>query len=77
MKTISLAEAKTHLSELLDRVQAGEEVLVTRHGRPVARIQGAKRRSAPFRSLADFRAGLKPSRVSSAALLRQLRDASR
>lgn len=74
MKTISLADAKTHLSEVLDRVQAGEEVLVTRRGRPVARIQGVKRASAPFRSLAAFRAGLKPSRVSSARVLRELRD---
>jgi prevent-host-death family protein len=37
-QTIGLFEAKTHLSELIARVEAGEEVVLTRHNRPVARI---------------------------------------
>jgi prevent-host-death family protein len=37
-QTISAFEAKTRLGRLLDRVQAGEELLITRHGRPVARL---------------------------------------
>jgi prevent-host-death family protein len=31
-------EAKTHLSQLLDRVERGEELTITRHGRPIARL---------------------------------------
>ena len=31
-------EAKTHLSALLDRVARGEEIVITKHGRPVARL---------------------------------------
>ena len=31
-------EAKTHLSALLERVARGEEIVITRHGRPVARL---------------------------------------
>ena len=38
METVSVYDAKTHLSGLLDRVEAGEEVLITRNGRPVARL---------------------------------------
>jgi prevent-host-death family protein len=38
MSPIGAFEAKTHLSELLDRVEAGEELVITRHGRPVARL---------------------------------------
>lgn len=38
MKTVTVYEAKTHLSALLTAVEAGEEVIVTRHGRPIARI---------------------------------------
>lgn len=34
-------EAKTHLSSLLDRVAGGEEIVITRHGKPVARLIGA------------------------------------
>ncbi len=35
----SVAEAKTHLSELIDRALAGEEVVITRHGRPVVTLK--------------------------------------
>ena len=38
MKTISIADAKNRLSELIVRVEAGEEFAVTRHGKPVARL---------------------------------------
>lgn len=38
MITVGAFEAKTKFSELLDRVAGGEEVVVTRHGRTVARI---------------------------------------
>lgn len=38
MRTIGVAELKASLSETLARVKAGEEILVTEHGRPVARI---------------------------------------
>lgn len=31
-------EAKTHLPQLLDRVEHGETIVITRHGRPVARL---------------------------------------
>lgn len=36
--TIGLFEAKTHLSELIARVEQGEQVLITRHNKPVARL---------------------------------------
>jgi prevent-host-death family protein len=38
MSTISVSEARAALPELLDRVVAGEEITVTRHGQPVAVI---------------------------------------
>jgi prevent-host-death family protein len=37
-KSVGVHEAKTHLSRLLDAVAAGEEVLITRRGRPAARL---------------------------------------
>ena len=36
--TVIVHEAKTHLSKLLERVEAGEEVIIARAGRPVARL---------------------------------------
>jgi prevent-host-death family protein len=38
MRTIGAFEAKNRLSELLQTVENGEEVTITRHGRPVARL---------------------------------------
>ncbi len=35
---VNVHEAKTHLSRLLDRVAAGEEVIIGKAGRPVARL---------------------------------------
>lgn len=43
MITVGAFEAKTHLSTLLDRVAEGEEVVITKHGKPVARLVSAAR----------------------------------
>jgi prevent-host-death family protein len=40
MKTLKLHEAKAHLSELVDAVIKGEEIIISRHGKPVARLTG-------------------------------------
>jgi prevent-host-death family protein len=37
-KPVNMHEAKTHLSRLIERVEAGEEITLARAGRPVARI---------------------------------------
>jgi prevent-host-death family protein len=38
MTSVNVHEAKTHLSRLLARVEAGEDILIARRGRPIARI---------------------------------------
>ena len=38
MHAMSVAEAKAHLSELLSQVESGDEVVITRRGRPIARL---------------------------------------
>ena len=38
MKTLNIHEAKTHLSRLVERVMAGEEIVIARAGLPVARL---------------------------------------
>lgn len=45
MATVSAFEAKTRFGELLDRVAKGEEIVITRHDKPVARLipEGAQR----------------------------------
>ena len=50
--TIGLFEAKTHLSELVARAEAGEEVIITRHNKPVAKLVPVDR---PKRAVASRR----------------------
>ena len=38
MKTVNVHEAKTHLSRLLERVHAGEEIVIAKGGEPYARL---------------------------------------
>jgi prevent-host-death family protein len=79
MLTVNLAHAKAHLSELLDKVEAGEEVVITRRGEPVAHIRPAVPPKKPLslEKLAAFRARMPPWRKSSARLLREARDDER
>lgn len=43
MVTVNLAQAKARLSELPDKVEAGQEVIITRHGKAVAHLSAAVR----------------------------------
>ena len=76
MVTVNLAQAKAHLSELLDKVEAGEEVVITRRGRAVAHILPAVQKKKPLRlkELAEFRSAMPSLRRPSAELLRELRE---
>jgi prevent-host-death family protein len=38
MRHVQSSEAKTHFSDLLDEVERGETIVITRHGRPIARL---------------------------------------
>ena len=46
-RSVNVHEAKTHLSRLIERVEAGEEIVLARAGRPVARIVPFKARTEP------------------------------
>lgn len=48
MSDISLADAKAHLSDLVERAMRGEEVRITRRGKPVARLVGIDREPKPI-----------------------------
>lgn len=55
MNSVGLFEAKTHLSEYVARAQAGEEVIITRHNKPVAKIVPLNAPvAAPARSIPRF-----------------------
>ena len=74
MSTISVADAKAHLSELLDRVEAGEEVVITRRGKAIARLSSVVLAREPLVSLADLRSSLPRVTKRSADVVCKLRD---
>lgn len=45
--TVNIHEAKTHLSRLVERVEAGDQVVIARAGRPVARLIPFRARTKP------------------------------
>jgi len=62
--TVGAYEAKTHLSKLLDKVEAGEEITITKHGAPVAKLVpvkkevSAEQRVAAIERIQQLAAGL-------------------
>lgn len=56
MRRAGIREARQNLSELIDQVKKGQEVLITDRGKPVARLVPAKpMASKPFPDLSAFR----------------------
>lgn len=77
MSSYSVADAKNHLPRLIDKALAGEEVVITRHGKPVVELRvpvAAPGRMDPvsYNALRARRDARKPSPVSSVELLRQM-----
>jgi prevent-host-death family protein len=79
MKTVNLAEAKAHLSELVDSAEAGETVQILRRGKPVARLVPPERPRKPIDLAALRRLTEKmPFQEQSAGeFIRELRDSDR
>jgi antitoxin (DNA-binding transcriptional repressor) of toxin-antitoxin stability system len=79
MRTVGLAQAKAELSALLDAVEAGDEVVITRRGTPVARLV---REQAPTPASAQawcerlrrFHQGQPVHPTTAVELVRELRD---
>lgn len=73
MKTSTVAQTKAHLSALLARIAKGEEVVITRRGRPMARIVPIEPTSTRFdlAALRDYLAARPPRPGPSVAELRQ------
>lgn len=79
MDAVSLADAKAHLSELVDRVEAGDSIDITRRGKPVARLTAVARprRRIDAAWLASVTATMPAQSQSAADLVRSMRDSDR
>ncbi len=78
MFSVNLAQAKARLSEILDKVEAGQDVVITRRGKAVAQVSAISRpkKPVPLENLAIFRDRISPQNRPSAEILREMRDKS-
>ncbi len=79
MSEHSVAQAKAHLSELIDRALAGQGVVITRHGRPLVELHPVQPVPRPVTDadldwLAKRRMGRVNPSCDAAELVRQMRD---
>lgn len=72
IKTVGAYEAKTHLPALLDSVESGEKIVITRHGIPVAILMPYQEKSdsidSTINALLEFRKGKHLGEVTIAEL---------
>lgn len=79
MSTHSVAQARNHLSELIDRALGGEGIVITRHGRPVVELRPVAQAMAPVSAsdldwLAERRVGRTVAGSDAGKLVSSLRD---
>lgn len=76
MQCVNVREARERISQLLDAVARGEDVIICRHGKPAAKLvrTGAH---APFPDRSEFRASIPASQSSTVEVIRALRDEER
>lgn len=77
MQRINVREARQHIGRLLDAVSAGEEVIITRRGKPVAKLlqfQEQRQEDAFFPRRREFRESIPEGLRSSTEEIRTIRD---
>jgi prevent-host-death family protein len=79
MDSVNLADAKARLSELVDRAEAGEDVCITRRGKPVVRITRLDQPKKPIdvAALRALVASMPMSTQPAGEFIRRMRDEAR
>lgn len=79
MRRVSVAEAKAHLSALLDAVERGEELEITRRGKPIAKVSPLPppRKPLDLEAIRQHLASLPCQVEDSETAIRRLRDDAR
>jgi prevent-host-death family protein len=79
MSNVSLAEAKAHLSELVERAEAGDAVCITRRGKPVAKLTAVetKRKRVDLAAMRALTSAMPMQKQSAAKFVRTMRDQDR
>lgn len=79
MKTVAIATAKEQFDELVEAVEAGESITITRQGKPVAQLVGmeSKRKPLDIAALKAFTDSMPMQEEDAGTFMRRLRDDAR
>lgn len=77
MRSVNVTETREQLAKLLDAVESGEEVVIMRRDRPVARLVPIERAATPFLDRSELRAQVPPMSEPAERLVRELRGEER
>ena len=77
MLEIAIGETEITLNQLLSQVEQGEEVTITRQGKPVARLLSIQKTSRPLSSRIELRESQPLQKESSFEILQRLRHEAR
>lgn len=74
MRQVNVRDTRDQIARLLDVVETGEAVIVTRRGKPAARLVPIEEPMDPFPDRSGLRAMLRPMRTTAVDTVRALRD---
>jgi len=74
VKHVGIKQARQELPDLIDRAEAGEEIVITRQGKAVAKLIPAPKPVKSLPSLTEFREGIGRAGTPAVQLLREERD---
>lgn len=77
MRSVGAYHAKTHLPELLDQVEAGASLTITRHGRAVARLTPVASATEAVANIMKLRAAIKVPGTGKKLSMRKLIEEGR
>lgn len=77
VRIVNVSEAHEKLAELLLAVEVGEEIIITRRDRAVARLVAFDRTMSPFPDRSQLRSEIPPLNTSAAEVCREFRDEER
>lgn len=76
-RTVNVSDARENLAELLAAVERGEEIIITRRSKTIAKLTRPDEARKPFLEQSQFRSEIPPMNVPADQFIREMRDEER
>lgn len=77
VRTVNVSETREKLADLLTAVEAGEEIIIMRRDRPIAKLVALTKPTSPFLDRSQLRSEIPSMQTPAARTIRELRDDER